>query len=88
MSLSIIFICITAIFVLFISFSKESWAGTIAIVAVLINAVISSYVAFYAVIGQSYQEIINGGSIFGDIPIRIDALSCWFILMMNFTVLT
>jgi len=88
MSLSIIFICITAIFVLFISFSKESWAGTIALVAVLINAVISSYVAFYAVIGQFYQEIINGGSIFGDIPIRIDALSGWFILMMNFTVLT
>ena len=38
--------------------------------------------------GHPFQEIINGGSVFGDIPIRIDALSGWFILIMNFTVLT
>jgi len=88
MSLSILLICITAIFVLFVSFSKEAWSGTIALIAVLINAGISSYVAYNAVLGQSYQEIINGGSIFGDIPIRLDALSGWFILLMNFTVLT
>ena len=88
MSLSILIICITAIFVLLVSFSKEAWSGTIALIAVLINAGISSYIAFNAVTGQSYQEILSGGSIFGDIPIRIDALSGWFILMMNFTVLT
>ena len=88
MSLCILLISITAIFVLFVSFSKEAWSGTIALIAVLINAGISSYIAFNAVLGQSYQEIINGGYIFGDIPIRVDALSGWFILMMNFTVLT
>ena len=88
MSFSILIICITAIFVLLLSFSKEAWSGNIALIAVLINAGISSYVAFNAVTGQSYQEILSGGSIFGDIPIRIDALSGWFILMMNFTVLT
>jgi len=88
MSLSILIVCITAIFVLFVSFSKETWSGTIALIAVLINAGISSYIAFNAVIGHSYQEVFYGCSIFGDIPIRIDALSGWFILMMNFTVLT
>jgi len=88
MSVSILLISITAIFVLFVSFSKEAWSGTIALFAVLINAGFSSYIAFNAVLGQSYQEIIDGGFIFGDIPIRVDALSGWFILMMNFTVLT
>lgn len=56
--------------------------------SVLINTAISSWIATNAVLGHSYQEIINAGSIFGDIPIRVDALSGWFILMMNFTVLT
>ncbi len=88
MSLSLVFIIITLIFVSLVSLSKESWAGSIALVAVIINAGLSSWIAFNAVIGHSYQEIIDGGSIFGDIPIRIDALSGWFILMMNFTVLT
>jgi len=88
MSLCIFLFSITVIFVMFVSFSKEAWSGTIALIAVLINAGISSYIAFNAVLGQSFQEIINGGYIFGDIPIRVDALSGWFILMMNFTVLT
>ncbi|OIP02490.1 MAG: hypothetical protein AUJ98_01295 [Bacteroidetes bacterium CG2_30_33_31] len=88
MSLSFYFVCITVIFVLLIIFSKESWSGNIALLAVLLNATLSSYIAFNAVLGQPFLEVINGGSIFGDIPIRIDALSGWFILMMNFTVLT
>src|SRR5665647_1238655 len=88
MSLSLFILCLTLFFVLLVGFSKESWSGNIALVSVLINAGISSWVAFNAVTGNSYHEIINGGSIFGDIPIRIDALSGWFILMMNFTVLT
>src|SRR5665647_1550559 len=88
MSLSLFILCLTLFFVLLVGFSKESWSGNIALVSVLINAGISSYVAFNAVAGKSYLEIISGGSIFGDIPIRIDALSGWFILMMNFTVVT
>ena len=88
MSFSICIVLITIIFVLFVSFSKEAWSGNIALGAVLVNAGISSWVAVNAVIGHSYLEIINGGPVFGDIPISVDALSGWFILMMNFTVLT
>ncbi len=88
MSLFICITFITAIFVLFVSFSKEAWAGNITLAAVLLNAGISSWIATNAILGHSYQEIINGGWIFGQIPIRVDALSGWFILMMNFTVLT
>jgi hydrogenase-4 component B len=88
MSLSLCIVLITILFVLFVSFSKEAWSGSIALGAVLVNTGISSWVAVNAVIGHSYLEIINGGPVFGDIPIRVDALSGWFILMMNFTVLT
>jgi len=88
MSFSIVIVIITVLFILFVSFTREAWSGNIALGAVLINAGISSLVAVNAVLGHSYQEIINGGPIFGDIPIRVDALSGWFILMMNFTVLT
>ena len=88
MSLSICILLITLFFILLISFAKESWSGNLAMGSVLINTAISSWIATNAVLGHSYQEIINAGSIFGDIPIRVDALSGWFILMMNFTVLT
>ena len=88
LDLSLCIILVTFISVLFVSFSKGSSPGNIALIAVIINAGISSWVAFNAVLGHPYQEIIHGGLIFGDIPIRIDALSGWFILMMNFTVFT
>jgi len=87
MSLSICILLSTVIFVLLISFSKEAWAGSIALVAVLTSAVISSWIAMHAVLGHPYQEILAGGHIMGLIPVRIDALSGWFILLTNFTVL-
>ena len=58
------------------------------LVAVLINAGLSSYAAVKVLAGQPYQEIFYGGSVFGEIPVRVDALSSWFILLMNFTTLT
>lgn len=88
MSLSIFILLITLLFVLLISFSRESWAGTLALGSVLTNSAISSWIAANAVLGHSFVETINTGFVFGEIPIRVDALSGWFILMMNFTILT
>src|ERR1035437_4672580 len=88
MSLVFCIIILTAVFILFVSFSRESWSGNIALGAVIINSILSSWLAINAVLGHPYEEIITGGTIYGDIPFRIDALSGWFILMMNFTVLT
>jgi hydrogenase-4 component B len=88
MSLSLFILFLTVTFIFLISFSRESWSGNIALAAVVINSVLSSWLAVKAVLGHPYQEILNGGIIYGDIPLRVDALSGWFILMMNFTVLT
>lgn len=50
-----------------------------------IIAVLSSVVAVKALINNSVELVFYGGLVFGDIPLRIDALSAWFILIINFT---
>ena len=56
--------------------------------AIVVNATMSSWIAVPAISGISYSEIYHGGYVFGEIPVRVDALSGWFILLMNFTMFT
>ena len=41
-----------------------------------------------ALLGNSYDILFRGTIIFGNVPVRIDALSGWFILIINFTMIT
>ncbi len=52
---------------------------------VLLIAVATSIPAIEALIGNPVDFIISGASFFDSIPVRIDALSAWFILIINFT---
>ena len=52
---------------------------------VLLNATVTSLLAVFALTGHSFEVILNGGKVFGDIPLRIDALSAWFIIIVNLT---
>lgn len=52
---------------------------------VLILAIVSSILAINVLTGSPIEEVFYGGSVFGNIPFRIDSLSAWFILMVNFT---
>ncbi len=52
---------------------------------VLILSIASSIPAINVLTGSPIEEIFYGGSVFGNIPLRIDSLSAWFILMVNFT---
>lgn len=88
MDLSLCVVLVSIIFILLICLLKSSHPGNIALIGVLINAGISSWVSVEALLGHSFRQILNGGSVFGDIPVRIDALSAWFILLMNFTMVT
>ncbi|NDP28608.1 MAG: hypothetical protein GZ087_14465 [Flavobacterium sp.] len=67
---------------------KEEWKGNASLVAVMINLVLSSSLAIPALKGELVEHFFYGGLVFGNIAVRIDALSGWFILLMNFTVLT
>ncbi len=79
---------ITILSILLLTQVRERWKGDVALITVLLNAGLSSYLAVPAIRGDSFEYIFNGGYVFGSIPIRVDALSGWFILLMNFTILT
>ena len=61
---------------------KKSIGGC---VFVLLNAAITSVPAWQALVGQSVEFTVYGGIVFGDIPMRIDPLSAWFMLIVNLT---
>jgi len=59
-----------------------------AIIAVFANAIVTSWLAIQALNGQTVSFTFDGGISMGDIIIRIDQLSAWFILIINFTCVT
>jgi hydrogenase-4 component B len=79
-------IALLAIIVLpFVSVNIKALVAAFAVVG---NAIATSWLAILALTGQVVSFTFNGGSIMGDIIIRIDELSAWFILIINFTCIT
>lgn len=66
----------------FLPSSKKSVGG---FVFVLLIATITSVPAVQALLGHSVEFAFYGGLVFGDIPLRIDPLAAWFILIVNLT---
>jgi formate hydrogenlyase subunit 3/multisubunit Na+/H+ antiporter MnhD subunit len=62
--------------------------STFSILTVFLIVLITSILAVRSLVTGNLEYIIDGGVFFGDIPLRIDALSAWFILIINFTSLT
>lgn len=60
--------------------------GALGLVAVI--TVLSSWLAAGSLFHGAIEITINGGYVFGDIPLRIDALTAWFILIVNITAFT
>ena len=85
MNLSIFFIAIIFLFSFLIFCVKGRSKGFVALLGVLISSGLSSWIAIQALQGHPFEEKINGLSVFGEIIIRVDALSAWFILIINFT---
>jgi len=81
--LIIVFVAVTAVL-----FASTKGKGIIAVVAVIVNALISSVVAVQALSGHSFEIILTGTTAFNAVPVTIDALSAWFIVVINFTMVT
>ncbi len=62
--------------------------GIVAISFVFVLASLSSFFAVKALMGYNYDITMTGTILFGTVPVRIDALSGWFILVINFTLIT
>jgi hydrogenase-4 component B len=55
----------------------------ITIFAVSLIALLTSFIAVKGFSNGGTEYIINGGAFFGKIPLRVDALSAWFVLIVN-----
>jgi hydrogenase-4 component B len=82
----LIIILLSAVIAILIVNTKSK--GIITVSTVIMVAIISSFIALKALIGNSYEVILTGTFLFGKVPVTIDALSAWFILTINFTIIT
>jgi hydrogenase-4 component B len=60
----------------------------ISVLTVFLVAAITSILAIMAFSADGIEYIADGGFFFGKIPVRIDTLSAWFILLINLTTFT
>ena len=88
MALINLFLAITVVSVIAILFANTRAKGIIALIAVLLNSVISSIIAVSALKGDVFGLLLTGTLPFGAVEIKVDALSAWFLLTFNFTVIT
>ncbi|OFY83349.1 MAG: hypothetical protein A3F72_20345 [Bacteroidetes bacterium RIFCSPLOWO2_12_FULL_35_15] len=68
-----------------IPFIPSNRKGVANFIFVLLIAVVTSIPALNALNGNPIDIIISGTSFLGNIPLRIDALSAWFMLIINLT---
>jgi hydrogenase-4 component B len=60
----------------------------IGVITVFLVALITCFLAVKGFQTGGIEYIVYGGTFFGEIPLRIDALSGWFIMIINFTTCT
>ena len=82
------FILIIFLTILLIPFISVKWKGIVTVTAVIVIAVLSSIIAVKSLSGKQIEYLLPGSLVTGEIPVRVDALSGFFILVINFTILT
>jgi len=82
----LIIIVLSAVFA--ILFVNVKLKGIISVATVIILGLISSFFSVKALMGLDFNVLMKGTMLFGNVPVRIDALSGWFILIINFTMIT
>jgi formate hydrogenlyase subunit 3/multisubunit Na+/H+ antiporter MnhD subunit len=88
MALINLFLAISLVSVIAILFANTRLKGIIVLSSVILNSVISSILAIQALTGQNLELTLTGTIPFGEVFVQVDALSAWFILTINFTVIT
>lgn len=82
------YIAILLAAVLVIPFLAIKWKGILTISVVILSAILSGFFGLNALLGDISEFVLSGSIVTGEIPIRIDPLSGWFILLINFTFIT
>lgn len=63
--------------------TPNKYQGWVNSIVVFLIAIISSVPAIQVILGTSYNHIVQQFGFLGDVPIRIDLLSAWFMLLLN-----
>ncbi len=82
------FLFFSIIVIVVIPFLTVRWKGVVVFSAIILNSLFSGYFAINSLIGQSFNFTLYGSLITGAIPVQIDALSGWFILIINLVFVT
>jgi len=88
MNLVLGFILIPVIAICLIPFLKLKGKAIVVYAAVSLIAGLTSYVAIKSLIGQVFDLTLQGSLVSGDIRLQVDALSAWFMLIINFVFIT
>ena len=88
MNLVIAFVLVPLAGILLIPFLKVNEKGIAAFTVIMLNSLISGYFAVQSLLGDALIFSLPGSYVTGAIPIRIDALSGWFMLIINLVFLT
>src|SRR5512133_3628425 len=88
MALINIFLIIVFVAIGAILFAGTKGKGIVVLIALITNALLSSFIAARALMGHAFEMVLTGTASFGAVPVSIDALSGWFILTINFTIIT
>ena len=88
MNLLVAFVLVPVAGALLIPFLKVNGKGIAAFALLFINALISGYFAVQSLLGYAISFNLPGSFVTGNIPIRIDALSGWFMLIINLVFVT
>lgn len=74
--------------VLLIPFLKVRGKGLVLLAAIVLNALLSGYIAIQTLTGQFLEYSFAGSLVTGPVNLRLDALSGWFILIIDFVFVT
>ncbi len=88
MSLINAFIAVPVLAILLIPFLKVKGKGIVLFAAIVVNAFLSGYLALQPLGGQFLEFSFPGSLVTGPVNLRIDALSGWFILIIDFIFVT
>ena len=74
--------------ILFVVSLDSKGKGVAAVVGIVALSVISSIPAVQALAGQTFVQEFAGSFFTGMVPVVVDPLSAWFVLVINFTMIT
>ena len=85
--IELLFLSVASLFIGLVLIALAPARTKSGLTAVLVGfiSILTSIPAIHVLLGQPLTFTISGAIFFGDIPIRIDALSAWFILIINLT---